>query len=332
MKNFNLKELNSFQIEVSAKYFSVCNNMEDLKQCIESEEFQKSRKLILGGGSNILFTKDFDGFILKPELQGIQIIAETDVDVVVRACSGVIWDDFVKYSISKEYYGVENLSGIPGVVGAVPIQNIGAYGCEAKDIIHQVRTLDIVSGKIATFANSDCNFGYRDSIFKNELKDKHIVVSVDFKLSKIPKYNLSYHILGEKFKNRIPNLINIRNEIINIRKSKLPDPKILGNGGSFFKNPVIDIEQFRRLKEKYPEIPPYQVSERQMKVPAGWMIEKCGLKGFIRESVGIYDKQALIIVNYGQASGREILEFSEFIKYEVRKKFLIELEEEIKII
>jgi UDP-N-acetylmuramate dehydrogenase len=330
--DYNLKKLNTFGIDVSAKYFQECSSVDEIRKLLFCDEFRKNNHFVLGGGSNVLFTRNYGGFILKPNIQGIEIIDESEKNILLRAYSGVIWDDFVKYCVSKNFYGAENLSWIPGVVGAVPVQNIGAYGAEAKDIIHKVSALEIESGEEIEFDNSQCHFGYRDSIFKKEFKDKFIIVSVDFLLSKHEKYNLEYHTLKNRIDSKKINLQNLRKEIINIRKSKLPNPNQLGNAGSFFKNPIVNEKKFLEIREHYSDVKYFILPNKGYKISAAWLIEKCGWKGQRNGGVGIFSKQALVIVNFGGANGEEVLKFSKKIKENVYDKFRINLIEEVTII
>jgi UDP-N-acetylmuramate dehydrogenase len=291
--------------------------------------------LIIGGGSNLLFTKDFPGLVLRNEMKGIQLIAEDEDSYLVKAAAGENWHSFVSFCLSHHYYGIENLSLIPGTVGAAPIQNIGAYGVELKDVFHSLVALDLETGKEMTFSNDDCAFGYRDSIFKGRYKGQLVIISVSFRLKKIPNLAIDYGAIREELVNK--QVVNITPEsisqaIIQIRQSKLPDPLVLGNAGSFFKNPVITKEAFQSLLSKYPSLPGYQTGEDTYKIPAGWLIEVCGWKGYRKDDAGCYQKQALVLVNYGKASGKEIFDLSESIIQSVAQKFSIVLEREVNIL
>ena len=334
-KNISLKEFNTFHVDLLAKYFCEVNNVNELEALFSNDQYKDEQKLILGGGSNLLFTKDFDGLVIKNNIGGIEVISENENEVLVKVGAGNNWDEFVEYTINLGLNGLENLSLIPGTVGASPIQNIGAYGVEVKDVIESVNGFTLDGFDRKTFSNPECKFGYRDSIFKSELKNKFIVTSVVFKLSKDGKVKSNYeairnYIEEKNIKEVTPN--EIRNAVIEIRKSKLPEPKEIGNAGSFFKNPVILNEQFENIKRKYPDLNGYKVDDKSVKISAGWLIEKCGLKGKRIGNVGIYDKQALVVVNYGGASGNEILEFAHMVKAEVKQKFGIELNYEVNIV
>jgi len=334
-KNISLKQFNTFRVETFAKYFCELNDLSELKSLITTDQFKNERKLILGGGSNILFTKDFDGIVIKNCIGGIEIISESEDDVLLEVGAGHDWDELVEYTISNGFYGLENLSLIPGTVGASPIQNIGAYGVEVKDVIEAVKGFSLESFEQKVFSNSECNFGYRNSIFKTELKNKYFVTSVVFSLSKNGKVNTNYkaienYISEKKLSKITPS--EVRNAVIAIRRSKLPDPREIGNAGSFFKNPVISNNKYEEIKSNYSDLNGYQVDDSSVKISAGWLIEKCGLKGKRVKDVGIYKKQALVIVNYGNATGGEILEFTDLIISNVYNKFNIELVKEVNII
>ena len=334
-KNFSLKEFNTFHLEVFAKYFCEINNLDDLNSLISKDQFRNEEKLVLGGGSNILFTKDFDGIVIKNSMSEVKVISENGDSILIEVGAGYDWDKFVEYTINTGLNGLENLSLIPGTAGASPIQNIGAYGVEVKDVIKSVKGFSLDSLEQKSFSNSECKFGYRNSIFKNELKNNFIVTSVLFKLSKDGKTNSNYEAIKNYLSEK--NILDVtpsevRNAVIEIRKSKLPDPKEFGNAGSFFKNPVISKKEFDVIKYNFPDLNGYQVGDESIKISAGWLIEKCGLKGKRLGNVGVYEKQALVIVNYGKASGVEILEFSKMIQNEVESKFNIELINEVNII
>ncbi len=334
-KNRSLKEFNTFHVEAYAKYFCEVNDISELELLFADDRFSNEQKLILGGGSNLLFTKDFNGIVIKNNIGGIEVISENENEVMIKAGAGIDWDKFVEYTINAGFNGLENLSLIPGTVGASPIQNIGAYGVEVKDVIESVNGFMLDSLVQKSFSNSECKFGYRDSIFKNELKNKFIVISVIFKLSKNGKVKSDYeairnYISYNKTAEVTPEAI--RNAVIEIRKSKLPDPNEIGNAGSFFKNPVISYEKFKKLKKQFPDLNGYKINDNSIKISAGWLIEKCELKGKRENNVGIYDKQALVIVNYGTLSGKDILEFAQTVKAEVERKFSIDLIYEVNIL
>ncbi|MDH5415158.1 MAG: UDP-N-acetylmuramate dehydrogenase, partial [Flavobacteriaceae bacterium] len=296
--NISLKVYNTFGIDVSAHQFIEINSLSELKEVINTtEEF-----FVLGGGSNLLLTKDIEKLVIHLNLKGIKIIKETYKDILIEVAAGENWHEFVLWCISQNYGGVENLSLIPGNVGTAPIQNIGAYGVEQKDTMYELKALEIASNQFKTFKNEDCNFGYRNSVFKNDLKGKYIITSVTFKLTKKKCHlNTSYGaIQSELEKNEIssPTIKDVSNAVIAIRQSKLPDPKEIGNSGSFFKNPVISTSDFKHLLSKHPEAPHYKISDKEVKVPAGWLVEQCGFKGKRYGDAGIHKKQALVLVNY----------------------------------
>jgi UDP-N-acetylmuramate dehydrogenase len=329
-----LKPYNTFGISQTADCIITISKDEHLMLAMNSPSW-KEPFLIMGGGSNLLFVDDFKGTIIYPGYSGIRIEKEDHADgsVIVSAGAGVIWDDLVEWTVNSGIGGLENLSLIPGKVGAVPVQNIGAYGVEVKDFICKVRTLDINSGTERIFSNSDCLFGYRESIFKKELKGKYIVTSVSFRLGRKQEPNLSYEALARELNGSSGiSCKTVRETVIRIRHSKLPDPSVTGNAGSFFKNPIVSDETAIALKEKYNDIPVYNDKPGSKKIAAGWLIDRCGWKGFRRGDAGVHPKQALVLVNYGQATGREIFELSEEIRKSVADNFGITLEREAEVI
>ncbi|WP_298263097.1 UDP-N-acetylmuramate dehydrogenase [uncultured Lutibacter sp.] len=329
-QNISLKKYNTFGINVYAKRFVEITSIEELKKIIT----QETDLFLLGGGSNMLLTSDIEKLVVHLNLKGI-IVNDTKSDVVfVTAEAGENWHNFVTWCISQNYGGLENLSLIPGNVGASPIQNIGAYGVEIKDTFHQLEALEIATGKIAVFTNKDCEFGYRNSVFKNKYKGKFIITNVTFKLTKKNhNINISYGAIKDYLQNiKKPTLKNISEAVISIRQSKLPDPKEIGNSGSFFKNPVVALNDFQILKTSYPKIPHYVVSENEIKIPAGWLIEQCGFKGKRFGETGVHKKQALVLVNYGNATGKEIYELAKKIQQTVLNKFAVSLEIEVNVI
>lgn len=332
--NFSLKKYNTFGIEAKAKAFVAVHTTEELKTILEKHVNQK--KFILGGGSNMLLTKDIDALVIHIDLKGKKIVKEDENNVWVESMAGENWHEFVLWTIHNDFGGLENMSLIPGNVGTTPVQNIGAYGTEIKDNFVSCNALNIDNQESRIFTNAECNFGYRESIFKNEIKDKYVITSVIFKLTKKNhKINTSYgDIIKELEKNNIkkPTLIDVSNAIISIRKSKLPDPKELGNSGSFFKNPIISKTNFDKIYVLHPEMPHYVISETKVKVPAGWLIEQAGFKGKRFGDGGIHKNQALVLVNYGTATGQEILEVSKNIQNTILNKFGIFIEAEVNII
>ena len=324
---------NTFGIDVKADFFIEYESASDLQDVLKSEIVRNNRTLHIGGGSNLLFMHDFKGVILHSAIHSIQKIREDTDSVYLEVGSSVNWDDFVGCCVENGWGGVENLSLIPGEVGASAVQNIGAYGVEVKEVIVEVNTVEIETACFKAFMNEDCRYGYRDSIFKNELKGKYIITSVLFRLNKNPEFRLKYqHLEDEVIKSGALNLSNIRKTIIHIRESKLPDPKITGNAGSFFMNPVIPKEQFLALQVLYPQIPHYFDSETSEKIPAAWLIDQCGWKGKHIGNAGVHEKQALVLVNLGGATGAEIVFLAEQIQHSVKQKFGIELKPEVNYI
>lgn len=332
-ENISLLSYNTFGIDAKANYFIEYSSVEELQTALKSEIVKSNRLLHIGGGSNLLFMKDFNGVILHSAINFIKKVSEDADTVMLEAGAVVNWDDFVAYTVENGWGGVENLSLIPGEVGASAVQNIGAYGVEVQDVITEVNAVEIETGELKIFSVEDCQYGYRESIFKKELKGKYIITSVVFKLQKQPEFKLNYqHLEAEVLKNGDINLQNIRQTIIAVRESKLPDPKIFGNAGSFFMNPVISKAHFNELLAQYPQMPHYFVSETEEKVPAGWLIDQCGWKGKQIGNAGVHDKQALVLVNKGGATGAEIVHLAEQIQASVKSKFGIELRAEVNYI
>lgn len=332
-RNYSLLNNNTFGIDVKASMYAEYDSVDALRDIIASNEFRTSAHLQIGGGSNLLFLKDFDGMILHSRIKGIEVLMSDSRYALVKVGAGEIWDDFVAWCVANNLGGAENLSGIPGEVGATPVQNIGAYGAEVKELIDMVETVEIATGDICMFTAADCHFGYRNSIFKKALKGKYIVTSVLFKLKQpsIWRPDLSYGGLSAAIDGE-PTLAAIREAVICTRNSKLPDPKVLGNAGSFFMNPVVDNGVYAALKEKYPSIPGYVVSETQTKVPAGWLIEQAGWKGRSLGPAAVHDRQALVLVNRGGASGSDIVELCNAVCRTVFEKFGIKLHPEVNFI
>lgn len=333
-ENYSLQDFNTFHINVKAEKFIEIESAAELLEFFKNTEMNSKRIFVLGVGSNVLFTKDFDGIIIHLTFKNLQQISEDDENVILRADAGMIWDELVKYTVEKKLGGIENLAMIPGTVGAAPIQNIGAYGQELKDSLLEVEFFDLSEQKFKTFNNEQCQFGYRDSIFKRMLNKNFIITKASFRLKKNPKLILNYgNVLNELKKVEInnPTIKDVSNIIRKIRTEKLPDPNQIGNAGSFFKNPFVSAVTFQKLKNEFPDVPAFN-QEGKIKIPAAWLIEKSGLKGFRKENVGTYPNQPLVIVNYGNATGKEILEFAMFIKQSVRNKFDIDLEPEVNII
>lgn len=378
LENYSLKKLNTFGIDVSARYFLQANAADEIQNFLDDKSVSPFRAgvglLVLGGGSNILFTKNFDGVVLKNNLKGIERIPsfvetaegkkEDSENYFVKVGGGEVWHEFVLHCIKNNYAGVENLSLIPGLVGAAPIQNIGAYGVEQKETFYELEAIDLHENKKITFKHSDCQFGYRDSIFKREAKGKYIITSVTFKLSKKPKYNTSYGAINQElekmgasrqegrdpsFGGKEISISAISQAVCNIRRSKLPDPAVIGNAGSFFKNPTVSKEKYEDLKKEFPSIVAYPLvgisnPDQHFKLAAGWLVEQAGWKGKQfgncgvhpvgneKPSYGVHKDQALVLVNYGNAKGNEIYDLSEKVLQSVKEKFGVKLEREVVIV
>ena len=331
--NFNLQPHNSFGFNAVAKYFIEINDIQQLELLITTDVFKQEKHLILSGGNNVLFQNDvFDGLVIFINTKGIEILRENGNEIVVRAQAGEDWPDFVKFTVSKGWYGLENLAHIPGKVGAAPVQNIGAYGIELKDSFLQCETVEFSTGKKRVFTKNDCHFGYRESVFKNELKGQYVITSVDFLLKKNAPLHLDYgNIKAYLEQNGIenPTLQQLHDAICAIRDAKLPDVKQIGSAGSFFKNPVIERAQFEALQKDYPTMPHYDEPNGMVKVPAGWLIEQAGWKGWHDEHVGVYEKQALVLVHYGGGKGCDIVELAHKIQKSVHEKFGISISPEV---
>lgn len=331
-KNISLKPYNTFSIDAKADCFVAIKKESDLKEVFDRID-QHQQILVLGGGSNMLFTKDFKGLVIKINIQGITYIENGD-EVVVTAGAGVVWNDLVTFCVQKGFAGLENLTLIPGTVGASPIQNIGAYGVELKDVFKSCTAFEISTGELKTFTYTDCNFGYRESVFKNELKGKYIITSVSFILSKKAIIRTQYGAISAELEKRNikqPSIIDVSNVVAAIRVSKLPDPSTIGNAGSFFKNPVIGMDEFEVLRTKFPEVVHYPAPAGKIKLAAGWLIEQCGFKGKVVGQTGTWKNQALVLVNHGYASGQEVYNFSEQIITSVYAKFGVQLSREVNI-
>jgi len=333
-ENISLTSFNSFGCKATANYFCTIKRKNEIDEAISWCEHQEKPFLVLGGGSNILFTKDFEGLVIKMEMKGIQLIKETPREVLISVGAGENWHLLVKYCVQKAWGGIENLSLIPGTVGAAPIQNIGAYGVEAKETIQQITAYDTHTKQWVILDNDACQFSYRNSLFKKE-KNRYIIAEVQFLLQKQPTLHTDYGVIREVLHQKQikqASIEDISNAIIEIRTEKLPDPSILGNAGSFFKNPTVNHEIFNKIKENHPTLVAFPISNNEYKIAAGWLIEQAGWKGKKQGSVGCYEKQALVIVNYDQATGKEIYNFSEAIIQSVNNMFGIQLEREVNII
>jgi UDP-N-acetylmuramate dehydrogenase len=339
-ENISLKKLNTFGIDALAKYFLEVDSVSSIQTFLEDRKINSQQRLILGGGSNILFTKNFDGVVVKNCIKGIELLKQEEDYYYVKAGAGESWHGFVMHCIEKKYAGVENLSLIPGSVGAAPIQNIGAYGVEQKEVFFELEAIDLKEKQTITLNKSDCQFGYRDSIFKREAKGKFIITSVTFQLLKKPKLNTSYGAINQEMERmgvKEVSIASISQAVCNIRRSKLPNPEVLGNAGSFFKNPTISVEQYLELKKKFPDMvafPPSPLGRAGVgwKLAAGWLIEQCGWKGKHFGNTGVHKDQALVLVNYGNANGSEVFELSGKIMESVKEKFGVELEREVVVV
>lgn len=338
-KNILIKQYNSFGISAYANLFAKFSSVQELNELLEFNEPQttnhKQPFLILGGGSNILFTKNFPGLVLKNEVKGIKEIKEDEHHIYVQVGAGENWHEFVLQCIQNGWAGVENLSLIPGNVGASPMQNIGAYGVEIKDVFYSLEAYHIHEKKMVNFTLNDCEFGYRESVFKKKFRNEFVIMDVTFRLNRIPDFNISYGAIGqelEKMGVKDLSLQAVSQAVINIRSSKLPDPAVIGNAGSFFKNPEIQNSKFKSLKEAFPGIVGYDLPNGNVKLAAGWLIEQCGWKGYRKGDAGCHEKQALVLVNYGNATGNEIYDLSEEILQSVKANFGVGLEREVNIV
>ncbi len=334
-KHHNLKSLNTFGIEVYCDAYTEIHSVNEFKALMALPEYVNSKKLILGGGSNMLFVSDFKGLVIRNGIKGISITKENDEKVWVKAAAGENWHSFVMWCIKNGYAGIENLSLIPGCVGASPMQNIGAYGVEIKDVFEELEAIDMQTGKLKVFTKKECRFAYRESVFKRELKDKFLISSVTFCLKKKPTLNTTYGAINaelDKMGVKKPGIKDVSDAVIRIRQSKLPDPKDIGNAGSFFKNPEVKPEIYLPLKEKYSELVAYPLDNGNYKLAAGWLIEQCGLKGFEKNGAAVHNKQALVLVNKNNCRGEDVFALSEHVINSVFSKFGVMLEREVNII
>ena len=334
----SLRMYNTFGIDARAQYFSGFKNTDDLNALLDfkkSPGLKNARTLILGGGSNILFTKNFDGLVLKNDISGIETIGEDDDHVYIKAGAGVNWHELVMHCIEMNLAGMENLSLIPGNTGASPMQNIGAYGVEIKDIFHELEAFHLQEKTVKTFGLGECGFAYRESVFKLQYKNQFVILNVTFRLNKKPQFNTSYGAIEQELEKMGIQQLSIRSvsqAVINIRRSKLPDPRVMGNAGSFFKNPEIDNAMFKHLQDIFPGIVGYHLPNGNVKLAGGWLIEKAGWKGYRRGDAGCHARQALVLVNYGNATGKEIYALSREIIESVHEKFGVGLEREVNIV
>jgi len=337
VKQQSLAAYNTFGFDVKARHFTEVSDLKELDELIETDLWQNNRHLIIGGGSNLLLRANFDGLVVVNRIKGITVINEQPDALMVKVGGGENWHNFVMHCVDNNWGGVENLSLIPGTVGAAPMQNIGAYGVEIKEVFHSLEAFNLQTGSLEIFSAVDCHFGYRESVFKNRLKDKYLIVSVTFKLSKPGRHKLmlEYGAIKEVLQeNKItsPGIKEVSDAVIQIRQSKLPDPAEIGNSGSFFKNPILSRTHYDQLKDTYPDLPGYKVSDEDVKVAAGWLIEQAGWKGHEENGVGVHEKQALVLVNKGTGSGAAIAELAKKIQDSVSDKFGIKLSPEVNFI
>ena len=332
--DYSLKSRHTFGMDVKTALFIEYASKEELKEILRTQQLEEGRWLHIGGGSNLLFMGNYTGTILHSSIKGYEVLSEDADEVIVRVGAGEVWDDFVAYTVAQGWYGAENLSWIPGEVGASAVQNIGAYGVEAKDLIVSVETVEVATGEERIFANAECGYAYRESIFKLSLKGKYIVTHVSYRLKKTPSYHLDYgNVRAELAKANFDlALANVRQVIIDIRKAKLPDPSVQGNAGSFFMNPIVPRAHFEALLKDYPQMPHYEVDTDRVKIPAAWMIDQCGWKGKRLGNAGVHDKQALVLVNLGGATGQEIVYLSQQIQKSVFEPFGIAISPEVNFI
>lgn len=333
--HFNLKRFNTFGLDVSCTYFVEIHSIEDFLELTADPVYKSTKHLVLGGGSNVLFLGDFDGLVIRNCIRGIEVQEENGEEVLVHAGAGEVWHDFVCWCIERGYGGLENLSLIPGCVGASPMQNIGAYGVEIKDCFSRLEALSMFDGSPRTFTAQECRFGYRESVFKHEYKNQYFITRVSFRLSKRPILNTGYGAIAAELKAMkidAPGIADVSKAIIAIRSSKLPNPKVLGNAGSFFKNPEVSADTYQSLIKQHPDLVAYPLENNRYKLAAGWLIERCGLKGFEKNGAAVHDKQALVLVNKDNASGKAIYALSEHVVQAVHKSFGVWLEREVNVV
>ncbi|MDF2449576.1 MAG: murB [Bacteroidota bacterium] len=333
--NISLKPYNTFGIDAFAKFFTTIRSIENFQELLQDDLYKNNEPLILGGGSNMLLTKNVNGLVIKNELKGIEIVKETGNDIWVKCAGGEVWHELVEWCIAKNFGGLENLSLIPGCTGASPMQNIGAYGVEIKDTFYELEAIHVVTGEKVTFSKRDCEFGYRESVFKHRYKNQFLITSVTFQLSKSPVFHIEYGAIKQELETmniKELSIQEISQAVIRIRSSKLPDPKKIGNAGSFFKNPEIPATRFHELKAEFPNLVAFPLENGNYKLAAGWLIEQCGLKGYRKGDAGVHKLQALVLVNYGQASGQDVYDLSSHVLKTVKDKFGVELEREVNIL
>lgn len=335
LQHQNLKPYNTFGITVFCDYFVEINSINEFRELTKNDIYQNNEKLIIGGGSNLLFTKDFKGIVIKNNLKGKQVVSENEESVIVKIAAGENWHQFVMWCIDNGFCGLENLSLIPGCVGASPMQNIGAYGVEIKELFVELDAYDMKDGSLRTFYKADCNFGYRESVFKHAYKNQFFIGSVSFRLRKNPIVNVSYGAISAELESAgiiNPTIKDVSNAVIRIRKSKLPDPAETGNAGSFFKNPEVSSSIYSGIMEKFPDLVAYPLPNGNFKLAAGWLIEQCGLKGHEHNGAAVHLKQALVLINKNNCSGNDVYELSSYVMRKVFDKFGVTLEREVNIV
>lgn len=335
LQHVSLKPFNTFGITAFGNYFVEISTLADFEALVKEPVYQKNQKLIIGGGSNLLFTKNFEGIVIKNNLRGIEVVSENAAQVVVKASAGEVWHDFVMWCITRNYSGLENLSLIPGCVGASPMQNIGAYGVEIKETFVELEALEINTANPRIFTKQECDFGYRESVFKHHYKNQYLITSVTFCLQKQAHLNTTYGAINAELQAMgvtQPTIQHVSQAVINIRQSKLPDPKLTGNAGSFFKNPEVPLSKHDTLKSEFPDLVAYPLSNGNYKLAAGWLIEQCGLKGYEINGAAVHTKQALVLINKGNCSGADVYTLSEHVLQQVNAKFGVLLEREVNII
>jgi UDP-N-acetylmuramate dehydrogenase len=332
----DLYPYNTFKIHAKAQYYTAIHTVEEFQTLVKNQVYKQGKNLILGGGSNMLLKSNYQGLVIKVDIKGIEVISQDESTVTIKAGAGEVWHALVLHCVANDWGGIENLSLIPGTVGAAPIQNIGAYGVEIKEVIKNVEAIDLVTGEVKVFSNSECEFGYRESVFKQKLKGKYFISSVTLTFTKKNhRFNTTYGAIETTLKEHQVNQLSVRaisNAVISIRQQKLPDPNKIGNAGSFFKNPTIALQQYDKLKNTYPDIPGYSSENQHIKVPAAWLIEQCGWKGKTFENIGVHPHQALVLVNYGDGTGEKIWDLALKILASVKEKFDIQLQPEVNVV
>ena len=331
----NLKPYNTFGIEAYCDFFTEINSTSDFLELIKTDTYQTNRKLIIGGGSNLLFTKDFNGIVVKNNLKGIEVLLENDLEIILKAAAGENWHQFVLYCIAHNYAGLENLSLIPGCVGASPMQNIGAYGVEIKEVFEELEAYSMTTGEKRIFKTKDCGFGYRESVFKHKYKSQYLIASVSFRLKKRVKLNTTYGAINTELaamQITSPTIKDVSNAVIQIRQSKLPDPEVSGNAGSFFKNPEVSADKHDELKQRFANLVAYPLANGNYKLAAGWLIEQCGLKGYEMNGAAVHTRQALVLINKNNCSGADVFALSSYVLQKVFDTFGVLLEREVNIV